>query len=384
MRITVVGIGYVGLSLAKILARKHMVTCYDSNLVKLDKLDEIPLQEQKYLKNIKLNKAYTSLDAYREADLVFVCVPTNLDESQKSLDLTNLEDVLKNIILYNSKVKVIIKSTLSMECVDLLKNYSKKLSVFYSPEFLKENTALYDCLFPSRIVLGYLSEGDISLAKEIVEIIKDCTEIPDVQTIITSLGNAIAIKLFSNAYLAMRLSFFNELDSFAQIYGLNTSDIIKGVSLDSRIGDTYNHPSFGFKGYCLPKDTISLSNSFSNVPSELIPSIIQSNQKRINFAIQRICEYIKDNHCKKIGIYRLTMEKGSDNIRFSIMQDIILGLKKQGIKIFVYEPTLENEHMQDIELISFQELLECDLIITNRMYKELDQIKDKVFTWDSL
>lgn len=384
MKITVVGIGYVGLSLAKILARKHRVTCYDSNLAKLDKLDEIPLQEQGYLKNIKLNKASTSLDAYREADLVFVCVPTNLDESKKSLDLKNLEDVLENIILYNSKAKVIIKSTLSMECVDLLKNYSKKLSVFYSPEFLKENTALYDSLFPSRIVLGYLSEEDISLAKEIVEIIKDCTEIPDVQTIITSLGNAIAIKLFSNAYLAMRLSFFNELDSFAQIYGLNTSDIIKGVSLDSRIGDTYNHPSFGFKGYCLPKDTISLSNSFSNVPSTLIPSIIKSNQKRIDFAIQRICEYIEDNHCKKIGIYRLTMEKESDNIRFSIMQDIILGLKKQGIKTFVYEPTLENGHMRDIELISFQELLECDLIITNRMYKELDQIKVKVFTWDSL
>lgn len=382
MKITVVGIGYVGLSLARVLARRHNVTCYDLNSSKLDLLDESPLSDEQYFKDIELTKSYSSKEAYQKADFIFVCVPTDLNESHESLDTKNLEDVLQNVVRYNSKAKVIIKSTLSMECIELLKKYSDNLSIFYSPEFLKENTALHDCLFPSRIVLGYLDEKDIFASNEIGEMIKECTEIQDVKVIVTTLENAIAIKLFSNAYLALRLSFFNEIDSFAQVYNLDTFDIIKGVSLDPRIGDLYNQPSFGFKGYCLPKDTISLANSFSIVPSVIIPSIIQSNQKRVDYAIQRMYEYIKNNHCQKIGIYRLTMEKNSKSIRYSIMEDIIMGLRNHGIEPLVYEPLLKENNEIQAQVISFHELLQCDLIITNRFQKELKPVIKKVFTWD--
>ena len=269
-----------------------------------------------------------------------------------------------------------------MESISVLKSYEHQLAIFYAPEFLKENTALHDSLYPSRIVLGYLNKSDSMAANEIATILKDCTEMPSVKTIITSIGNAIAIKLFSNAYLAMRLSFFNELDSFSQFYDLNTLEIIEGVSLDPRIGDTYNHPSFGFKGYCLPKDTISLTTSFSNVPSAVIPAIIESNQKRISYAIEKILEYIKNNQCKKIGIYRLTMEKNSKNVRFSIMEDVIEGLRSHGVEPLVYEPLLKENNDYNVQIISFQQLLQCDVIITNRFQEELNRVKEKVYTWD--
>ncbi len=378
MKITVVGVGYVGLSSAMILARKHSVTCYDSNFEKLNSLDSLTLNEKK----VHLLKAFSSKEAYCEAEMIFVCVPTNLNKEQQSLDTSNLEDVLNNISVYRPQAKVIIKSTLSMESISFLKSYEHQLSIFYAPEFLKENTALHDSLYPSRIVLGYLNESDVMTANEIATILKDCTETPSVETIITSIGNAIAIKLFSNAYLAMRLSFFNELDSFSQFYDLNTLEIIEGVSLDPRIGDTYNHPSFGFKGYCLPKDTISLTTSFFNVPSAVIPAIIESNQKRISYAIEKILEYIKNNHCKKIGIYRLTMEKNSKNVRFSIMEDVIKGLKNYDIEPLVYEPLLKENNNYNVQIISFQQLLQCDVIITNRFQEELSIVKEKVYTWD--
>lgn len=378
MKITVVGVGYVGLSSAMILARKHSVTCYDSNFEKLNPLDSLTLNEKK----VHLLKAFSSKEAYCEAEMIFVCVPTNLNKEQQSLDTSNLEDVLNNISVYRPQAKVIIKSTLSMESISFLKSYEHQLSIFYAPEFLKENTALHDSLYPSRIVLGYLNESDVMAANEIATILKDCTETPSVETIITSIGNAIAIKLFSNAYLAMRLSFFNELDSFSQFYDLNTLEIIEGVSLDPRIGDTYNHPSFGFKGYCLPKDTISLTTSFSNVPSAVIPAIIESNQKRISYAIEKFLEYIKNNHCKKIGIYRLTMEKNSKNVRFSIMEDVIEGLRSHGVEPLVYEPLLKENNDYNVQIISFQQLLQCDVIITNRFQEELNRVKEKVYTWD--
>ena len=378
MKITVVGVGYVGLSLAMILARKHSVTCYDSNFEKLNSLGSLTLNEEK----IHILKAFSSKDAYREAEMIFVCVPTNLNKEQQSLDTSNLEDVLNNISAYCPQANVIIKSTLSMESISVLKSYEHQLAIFYAPEFLKENTALHDSLYPSRIVLGYLNKSDSMAANEIATILKDCTEMPSVKTIITSIGNAIAIKLFSNAYLAMRLSFFNELDSFSQFYDLNTLEIIEGVSLDPRIGDTYNHPSFGFKGYCLPKDTISLTTSFSNVPSAVIPAIIESNQKRISYAIEKILEYIKNNQCKKIGIYRLTMEKNSKNVRFSIMEDVIEGLRSHGVEPLVYEPLLKENNDYNVQIISFQQLLQCVVIITNRFQEELNRVKEKVYTWD--
>ncbi len=381
MKITIIGIGYVGLSLAKVLSRKHEITCYDIDEKKLEEIEFS--QDGEYKCNFtNISKVFTRKVAHSNSEIIFICVPTNLDETNNTLDTSNLEMALNDAMSYNPKAKIVIKSTLSMESIIVLNKYKDSLSIFYSPEFLRENTAFYDALHPSRIVIGYLKENELDEAKEIADLLKQCSENSNVPLIITELGNAIAIKLFSNAYLALRLSFFNELDTFAHNYHLNVSSIIEGVSLDSRIGNYYNRPSFGFKGYCLPKDTISLVKSFSGVQSALIPAILESNKKRLEYTINRILEIIKDKNYKSIGIYRIAMEKDAVSVRFSIMDDILKALQKCNLNIVIYEPLLEIDAYLNSKIVALNELLKCDLIIANRMSEELKSIKEKVFTWD--
>lgn len=385
MKITIVGIGYVGLSIAKVLSKKHDVICFDVDEKKLKELDfaqKEEFEEEPFSKNF-LSKAFCPKEAYLNSEVIFVCVPTNLDEYNNTLDMSCVESVIKDIIAYNKQAKVVIKSTLSMESVLILNQYMNEISVFYSPEFLRESTALYDTLHPSRIVVGYLKEQDCQEAEKIANLLKDCTLLPNVNLLVTEIRNAIAIKLFSNAYLAMRLSFFNELDSFARFYDLDASNIIDGVSLDPRIGDYYNHPSFGFKGYCLPKDTISLVKSFSKIPCALIPSILEANKKRLDYVIRDIIKIANKRKCKIVGIYRITMEKNAQSIRFSIMEDIIKALIRQRINVCVYEPLIGNKEFLGVKVVSLKELFDCDLIITNRFYDDLESVREKVFSCDS-
>lgn len=379
MKITIVGIGYVGLSLAKVLARNHDVLCYDIDIEKLKKIDlaSIENNEVQYFNDLHISKALNLESAYQNAELIFLCVPTNFDENSKSLDMSCLQNALDSVLQYNKNAKVIIKSTISMESIEMIKKYDNQLSIFYSPEFLKENTALHDTLFPSRIVLGYVNECDKKVAKDLGEFLKNSTELKDAPSIIVPIEEAIAIKLFSNAYLAMRISFFNELDSFAQDRHLDTESIIQGVCLDPRIGNWYNRPSYGFKGYCLPKDTASLSHSFSNTPHPLIQSILVSNQERIQHSLKRIEDYIQKNQCQTIGIYRLTMEKEAVSVRFSIMEDVIQVLKEKGFIPFIYEPILQEASYLNCPVISFDMLLKCDLIIAIQMNDELKCVQEK-------
>ena len=385
MKITIVGIGYVGLSLAKVLARNHDVLCYDIDIEKLKKIDLVSIEnnEVQYFNDLHISKALNLESAYQNAELIFLCVPTNFDENSKSLDMSCLQNALDSVLQYNKNAKVIIKSTISMESIEMIKKYDNQLSIFYSPEFLKENTALHDTLFPSRIVLGYVNECDKKVANGLGEFLKNSTELKDVPSIIVPIEEAIAIKLFSNAYLAMRISFFNELDSFARFYDLDASNIIDGVSLDPRIGDYYNHPSFGFKGYCLPKDTISLVKSFSKIPCALIPSILEANKKRLDYVIRDIIKIVNKRKCKIVGIYRITMEKNAQSIRFSIMEDIIETLIRQRINVCVYEPLIGNKEFLGVKVVSLKELFDCDLIITNRFYDDLESVREKVFSCDS-
>ncbi len=384
MKITVVGLGYVGTSLSVLISQKYRVIAYDISKTKVKKINlkQSPINDaliSNYLqkKKLKLKATNNKSDAYKNSDFVIIATPTNFDTKTNSFDTSSVERTVADIQKFNKKTIIVIKSTIPLGFTDKLRNKFKTDQIFFSPEFLREGNALYDNLYPSRIIIGSRSVHAVRFA----EILHECSLIKkSKKNIIRMTSNeAEAVKLFANTYLAMRVAFFNELDSFSQINDISSRKVIEGVSSDTRIGDFYNNPSFGYGGYCLPKDTKQLLSSFNKVPSSLIKAIIESNNKRKKFVTKKILE----KRPNSVGIYRLSMKKDSDNFRESAINDIINQLKKKKIKIYLYEPLLKT-HLKNIELLNnFDDFVEqSDIIIANRKTKELDSISGKVYTRD--
>ncbi len=385
MKIGIVGAGYVGLSLAVLIAQKYEVKLMDVDQTKVDlinnKVSPIDDNEIKnYLKNKKLNLVAT-LDINKvieNSEYVIIATPTDYDENTGKFDTSSVEKVIKDIILYNPLTNIVIKSTVPLGFTDSIKKKLKINNLFFSPEFLRESKALYDNLHPSRIVIGDENE----VAKKFANTLALCAEddVNKIPIFKMKSKEAEAVKLFSNTYLAMRISFFNELDSFSEIYDMSSQNIISGVCSDERIGNHYNNPSFGYGGYCLPKDTKQLLSNFNDIPNSIIKAVVTANTTRKDFVVKSIL----NKHPKIVGVYRLIMKEGSDNFRGSAVLYILEKLIKSNIKILLFEPLIENISIKGIvvenNLDKFFSM--TDLIIANRDSKELDQVRDKVYTRD--
>ena len=381
MKIIIVGIGYVGLSLAILLSTKHSVVAIDTDNKKISMINN---KSFNYLDKDNLNLTATNnkAQAYSNSDLIVLALPTNFNNETCALDTSIIESVIKDINEFNETATIVIKSTVNIGFSKYIASIYQKMHFFFSPEFLKENTAIKDSFYPSRIVVGYVNKLDKELAKNIADLFLDCAK-GKCETLITGSLEAESIKLFSNTYLAMRISYFNELDTFAELNNLNTKDIIKGVCLDSRIGDFYNNPSFGYGGYCLPKDTKQLKSTYKNAPENLISSIVESNNTRNEFITNRIVNSLSSSN-DIVGIYRLTMKKDSDNFRFSAIKKVIQQLLNKNIKVIIYEPLIQEDSFMNAsivnDLVSFKK--QANLIVANRYDKELNDIKTKVYTRD--
>ena len=381
--ITIIGSGYVGMSLATLLSQYHKVTIVDIDKEKVKKINAgmSPLKDSMisdYLKHKDLNlRASSSLGGTIEsADIAVIATPTDYDDETRYFDTSSVDMVVEEILQHNSEAVIVIKSTIPEGHTDLLKSKYKTNHIIFSPEFLREGQALQDNLYPSRIVIG----SKCNNAEFFANILREASLKKDVDILFTSSKEAEAIKLFSNTYLAMRVAFFNELDTYAMSKSLNARDIINGLSLDDRIGDHYNNPSFGYGGYCLPKDTKQLLANFDSIPQELISSVISSNQTRKKFISDKILE----RESNTIGFYKLAMKKDSDNFRSSSILDVIDLVLNAGKKIIIFEPNIDDRFFNDIEVDnnfeSFKERV--DLIVTNRQEDQLLDIQDKVFTRD--
>lgn len=382
-KITVVGTGYVGLSNAMLFAVKHHVTALDidENRVRLLRKLESPIQDEiieQYLlkKEIHFNVTLDKAEAYLGAEYIIIATPTNYDEKTNYFDTSSIEQVLNDLNEINGNAIVIIKSTIPVGFTAKMQNLFPNLKIVFSPEFLREGKALFDNLYPSRIVVGDKSE----IGTKIGQLFQSACLKDDVAVLLMDATEAEAVKLFSNTYLAMRVAYFNELDSYCSLRGLNAKDIIQAVGLDPRIGTHYNNPSFGYGGYCLPKDTKQLLANYQDVPQSLISAIIQSNTTRKDF----IAEQIITRQPKTVGIYRLVMKAGSDNFRQSAIQGVMKRLKAKGIQVIVYEPNLKEStffHSQVVnDLSEFKQ--QADIIVTNRMVTDLEDVLEKVFTRD--
>lgn len=395
--IVVIGIGYVGLAMAVLLSQNNHVTAIDVLKEKVDLLNQhkSPIKDEyieKYLleKNLDLRATLNGNDEIKKADIVILATPTNYDAEKNYFDTTSLEVNFEKITKLNSNALIVIKSTIPVGYTISVREKYKNQNIVFSPEFLRESKALYDNLYPSRIIVS-TDKNDEKLTKRVVEfsnLLKQGALEENINTLLMGFSEAEAVKLFANTYLALRVSFFNELDTYAESKGLVTKDIIDGVCLDPRIGNFYNNPSFGYGGYCLPKDTKQLLANYDNVPQNLIGAIVKSNQTRKEYIAERVMECANENSFDKkicIGIFRLTMKSNSDNFRQSSVQDVIQLLKEKVNSIIIYEPTLNNQCMYEglqviNDLKEFKEKSNC--ILANRYNNCLDDVKKKVYTKD--
>lgn len=383
MKIAVAGTGYVGLSIATLLSKKNEVVALDIIPEKIEMINNriSPIKDkeiEEYLKNEKLNLRATLdyKEAFEGAEFIVISTPTNYDDVQNYFDTTSVEDIIKKVISMNIDTTMVVKSTIPVGFIKSMKEKYNIDNIMFSPEFLREGRALYDNLYPSRIIVGEKSER----AEKFANLLKEGALKEDTTIKYMDSTEAEAVKLFANTYLALRVAYFNELDTYAETKGLNAKDIIEGVCLDPRIGNQYNNPSFGYGGYCLPKDTKQLLANYKDVPQNLIEAIVNANKTRKDF----ITDEILKAKPKTVGIYRLTMKAGSDNFRSSAIQDIIKNLRANNVNVVIYEPTLKQAEFDGFEVISdiekFKEM--SSIILANRQEDILSDVKDKVYTRD--
>lgn len=383
MKIAVAGTGYVGLSLATLLSQNNEVTALDVIPEKVEKINnrissikDKEIEDFFKTKDLNLKATLDYKEAFEGAKFIIISTPTNYDDEKNHFDTSSVEDIIQKVISMNINTTMVVKSTISVGFIKAMKQKYNIDNIMFSPEFLREGKALYDNLYPSRIIVGEKSER----AQEFANLLKNASLKDDVEIKFMDSTEAEAVKLFANTYLALRVAYFNELDTYAEIKGLNTKDIIEGVCLDPRIGSHYNNPSFGYGGCCLPKYTKQLLANYDNIPQNLIRAIVRSNRTRK----KHITEMIMCKNPETVGVYRLTMKSGSDNFRASAIQEIIDRLKLEGVDVIIYEPTLKAEQFNNCKVINnFEEFSDkSDVILANRLEEELKSVKDKVYTRD--